>query len=87
MHSGLLLPIVAVEQKWGKKEFLEETCRKAGIHTELLGAAQREAVQVRDPGVQGGDAGWKVIELKYDKHRCANIKKWARSLAWLVAPD
>jgi uncharacterized protein (TIGR00296 family) len=31
-YSGLLLPIVAVEQKWGKKNFLEETCRKAGLH-------------------------------------------------------
>jgi len=28
----LLLPTVAVEQKWGKKRFLEETCRKAGLH-------------------------------------------------------
>jgi uncharacterized protein (TIGR00296 family) len=31
-YSGLLLPTVAVEQKWGKKRFLEETCRKAGLH-------------------------------------------------------
>jgi uncharacterized protein len=32
MFSGLLLPIVAVEEKWNKKTFLEETCRKAGLH-------------------------------------------------------
>jgi len=31
-YSGLLLPIVAVEQKWGKRRFLEETCRKAGLN-------------------------------------------------------
>jgi AmmeMemoRadiSam system protein B/AmmeMemoRadiSam system protein A len=30
-HSGLLLPQVPVEQGWTKKEFLEFTCRKAGL--------------------------------------------------------
>jgi uncharacterized protein (TIGR00296 family) len=31
VSSGLLLPQVAVEQKWGAEEFLSETCWKAGI--------------------------------------------------------
>ena len=31
LYSGLLLPIVAVEEKWDKKRFLEETCVKAGL--------------------------------------------------------
>ncbi len=30
-HSGLLLPQVPVEQGWNRKEFLEHTCRKAGL--------------------------------------------------------
>jgi uncharacterized protein len=30
-NSGLLLPQVAVEQKWGLDEFLENTCYKAGL--------------------------------------------------------
>jgi MEMO1 family protein len=30
-RSGLLLPQVAVEQKWNREEFLEQTCRKAGL--------------------------------------------------------
>lgn len=30
-NSGLLLPIVAVEQKWGPEEFLENLCIKAGL--------------------------------------------------------
>ncbi len=30
-YSGLLLPQVAVERGWGKEEFLEWTCRKAGL--------------------------------------------------------
>ena len=29
--SGLLLPQVAVEWKWGAKEFLDQTCKKAGL--------------------------------------------------------
>ncbi|MGC8628760.1 MAG: TIGR00296 family protein [Candidatus Micrarchaeia archaeon] len=30
-YSGLLLPIVAVEEKWTAKEFLENVCLKAGL--------------------------------------------------------
>lgn len=30
-YSGLLLPIVAVEEKWDKLKFLEEVCLKAGL--------------------------------------------------------
>lgn len=31
-YRGLLLPIVAVEEKWGPKEFLENVSLKAGLH-------------------------------------------------------
>ena len=31
VHSGLLLPQVATEQKWNRTEFLEYTCHKAGL--------------------------------------------------------
>ncbi len=31
MHSGLLLPQVATEHKWGRYTFLEQTCLKAGL--------------------------------------------------------
>jgi len=34
VYSGLLLPIVAVEQHWDSKTFLEETCVKAGLPKE-----------------------------------------------------
>ncbi len=30
-NSGLLLPIVAVEQQWGSLTFLEQTCLKGGL--------------------------------------------------------
>ncbi len=31
-QSGLLLPQVAAERNWDRTTFLEETCRKAGLH-------------------------------------------------------
>ena len=31
VHRGLLLPQVAVEWKWDRTKFVEETCRKAGL--------------------------------------------------------
>ena len=31
LRSGLLLPQVAVEQKWDRETFLRHTCRKAGL--------------------------------------------------------
>lgn len=33
-HSGLLLPQVAVEHSWSKEEFLNWTCKKAGLSPE-----------------------------------------------------
>ncbi|MFW9807722.1 MAG: TIGR00296 family protein [Candidatus Thorarchaeota archaeon] len=35
MFRGLLLPQVAVDWKWNTKEFLEHTCNKAGLPTNL----------------------------------------------------
>ncbi len=32
IYSGLLLPIVPVEQGWDEATFLSETCAKAGLH-------------------------------------------------------
>jgi AmmeMemoRadiSam system protein A len=31
MHSGLLLPQVATENNWDRREFLENVCLKAGL--------------------------------------------------------
>jgi AmmeMemoRadiSam system protein A len=31
-YSGLLLPQVATEYNWDRQTFVEETCRKAGLH-------------------------------------------------------
>ncbi len=32
--SGLLLPQVATKYNWSRERFLEETCRKAGLHAD-----------------------------------------------------
>jgi len=42
--SGLLLPQVATEQGWGAREFLEQTCRKAGLPAD---AWQRPGVTIQ----------------------------------------
>ncbi|NYZ79136.1 TIGR00296 family protein [Candidatus Micrarchaeota archaeon] len=34
-YSGLLLPIVPVEQKWDEEEFLSQTCCKAGMPVDM----------------------------------------------------
>jgi AmmeMemoRadiSam system protein A len=31
LHRGLLLPQVPVEHRWNRIQFLEQTCRKAGL--------------------------------------------------------
>ncbi|MHB8609452.1 MAG: AmmeMemoRadiSam system protein A [Candidatus Acidiferrales bacterium] len=39
---GLLLPQVAVERNLGREEFLEETCRKAGLHAKAWQETETE---------------------------------------------
>lgn len=39
-RRGVFLAQVAVEWKWGKKEFLDQTCLKAGLAPELLSQYQ-----------------------------------------------
>lgn len=34
-YSGLLLPIVPVEQKWDEEDFLSQTCYKAGLPLDM----------------------------------------------------
>ncbi len=33
LYMGILLPQVAVEHGWGKERFLDEACRRAGLHS------------------------------------------------------
>lgn len=67
MHSGLLLPIVAVQQKWGKKEFVESVCTKAGIHTDYWSQPNVRLYKFETQVFREETPGGNVIELKYDK--------------------
>ena len=57
--SGLLLPQVAAEYGWSAREFLENTCRKAGLDPDGGDAGRHRRVQVRGPRVLR--VGWPLI--------------------------
>ncbi len=67
LYSGLLLPIVAIEQKWGKKEFLEETCRKAGLHHNYWSQPNVKLYKFETQLFREEEPRGSVIEVKYDK--------------------
>ena len=67
MYSGLLLPIVAVEQKWDRKAFLEETCVKAGIHRNYWSQPNLKLYKFETQVFREERPGGKVLEVKYDK--------------------
>lgn len=65
LYSGLLLPIVAIEQQWDRRRFLEETCRKAGLHQNYWAQPnvklyKFETQVFREQEPKGG-----VVEVKY----------------------
>jgi len=67
LHSGLLLPIVAVDNKWTKKKFLEETCIKAGLHTNYWSQPNVKLYKFESQVFREQEPEGKVIEVKLDK--------------------
>ncbi|MDE1871519.1 MAG: TIGR00296 family protein [Candidatus Micrarchaeota archaeon] len=67
MQSGLLLPIVAVEQGWDRKRFLEETCVKAGMHRNYWSQPKLKLYKFETQLFREEKPGGKVLEVKYDK--------------------
>lgn len=67
LHSGLLLPIVAVDYKWTKKKFLEETCIKAGLHKDYWSQPNVRLYRFESQVFREQDPEGKVIEVKLDK--------------------
>ena len=64
MHEGLLLPIVAVEQGWSARQFLDEVCVKAGISANSwmqpsvkLFSFQTQVFREEEPGGKITEAG------------------------------
>ncbi|MGI0100270.1 MAG: TIGR00296 family protein [Candidatus Micrarchaeaceae archaeon] len=67
LSGGLLLPIVAMEQKWGKRRFLEETCRKAGLHHNYWSQPNIKLYKFETQVFREESPGGDVIEVKFDK--------------------
>ncbi len=67
MHSGLLLPIVAVQHEWDKKRFLEEACRKAGIHADYWSQPNIKIYTFQTQVFKEETPRGNVIEVRYDK--------------------
>ncbi len=64
-YSGLLLPIVAVEQKWDKRKFLDETCIKAGLHTDYWKQQNVRLYRFETQVFREESPNGNVIEEKY----------------------
>ncbi len=62
---GLLLPIVAVEEKWAKKRFLEETCVKAGLHKNYWAQPNVKLYKFETQVFSEESPNGMVIEQKY----------------------
>lgn len=69
LYSGLLLPIVAVQEGWGKKKFLEEVCRKAGIHSDYWSQPNVNLYTFQTQVFKEEIPEGKVIEIKYDDEK------------------
>ena len=65
--SGLLLPQVAVEWKWDAKEFLDQTCRKAGLSPDCWCNLKRNVYKFQAQ-VFAEEKG-KVVEKKLYKEK------------------
>jgi len=66
MYSGLLLPIVAVEQKWTKKKFLEETCIKAGLHADYWSQPNVKIYKFETQVFREEEPGGKIKEVEFN---------------------
>ena len=65
-YSGLLLPIVPVEQKWGKEQFLEETCIKAGLPTSYWKRDDVKLYKFETQIFREEEPGGRIIEVKLE---------------------
>ena len=61
LYSGLLLPVVAVEQHWSAQELLEQTCLKAGLGMNHWSQPGVDAIPFPEPGIQGRDSRWAEV--------------------------
>jgi uncharacterized protein (TIGR00296 family) len=64
-YRGLLLPIVAVDHKFTKRQFLEETCRKAGLHPNYWSQPNVKLYRFETQVFREEEPNGKVIEVNY----------------------
>lgn len=67
IYSGLLLPIVAVEQKWNIVEFLENVCLKAGLNKNYWSYPNANLYKFETQIFKEQKPDGKVIEVKLTK--------------------
>ncbi len=65
--TGLLLPSVAVEYKWGNKEFLEHTCLKAGLDKESWKDKSCKVYRFRSQIFKEVEPDGEIIEVNFNK--------------------
>ena len=64
LHSGLLLPIVAVEQGWDEKTFLQEVCVKAGMPDSYWLQPNVKMYRFQTQIFKEEEPGGRVVEVK-----------------------
>lgn len=62
IRTGLLLPQVAVDRDWDSKEFLEETCRKAGLPRDAWKSEDTEIQVFQAQVFKEKEPGGKVVK-------------------------
>ncbi|MGC8710386.1 MAG: TIGR00296 family protein [Candidatus Micrarchaeia archaeon] len=66
-ESGLLLPIVAVEQKWNEEEFLNNVCIKAGLREDTWKHGNATLYKFSTQVFREESPNGKVIEVKLEQ--------------------
>ena len=66
-YSGLLLPIVAVEEKWNVEEFLKNVCIKAGLHPNMWRRSDITLYKFQTQVFREEEPNGKIVEIKMER--------------------
>ena len=66
-YSGLLLPIVAVEEKWNVEKFLENVCVKAGLHPNMWKRSDITLYKFQTQVFREEEPHGKIVEIKMER--------------------
>ena len=65
-YSGLLLPIVPVEQKWDEEDFLSHTCYKAGLPLDMWLSPKVRVYKFQSQVFKEEKPNGKVVEVELE---------------------